>query len=134
MSAPAPAVARRDDTGLGLVEVVVAMVLLGILALAFLPLVAQTTRAAATGATVATATRLVSKQMELARSPGTTCASLGAGVSDVDLRDGRGAVYRVTTTVSGCPGLARYEVSVAAAGAPTRVLASASTYVTVETP
>lgn len=124
---------RTDDSGFSLIEVVVAMVLLALIAVAFLPVIAQATKSAARQTTVAGATHLLNRQLELARAPGVTCAQLSGAVGE-DLRDGRNARYTVKVAMeTGCPGLVTYSVTVATTRAPSKTLATASTYVLVQT-
>ncbi|GAA2723721.1 hypothetical protein [Cellulomonas aerilata] len=131
---------RPDDSGLSLAEVIVSMLVLAVVAMAFLPVVARTTTAAATETAVATATRLVSRQLELARVSGATCTALRATTADVDARDGENRRYAVTTELvpvapsTACPGLVRYTVRVARTGTPGPALATGSTYVLLENP
>jgi prepilin-type N-terminal cleavage/methylation domain-containing protein len=125
------------ERGLSLVEVVVSMVLLALVAMAFLPLAAKAAQAAAAGSTLATATRLVSKQMEVVRAgAATTCpvdadnAPLGAPVTDP-----RGVVLETRTDVVGtCPGVVRYVVTVTRTTPPTGTVATATTLVSVSAP
>jgi prepilin-type N-terminal cleavage/methylation domain-containing protein len=140
---PASAPHEGDrESGFSLVEVLVAMVLLSVIALAFLPLIARAMQTAATGSQLATATRLVSEQMELVRvAPVTTCPASGPeplGSSLGDLVAGPHGVQFQTWTkyVGSCtvPGSVRYVVSVTVAGKPADVVASASTLVYVGAP
>jgi prepilin-type N-terminal cleavage/methylation domain-containing protein len=134
--------ARRDDAGFGLIEVVISMVLLCVIALAFLPLVARATQAAASGSQLAAASRLVSEEMELVRTRSyTTCPPLGPeplGTSPGEPLVGpRGVRLRTWTKFVGpcsAPGTVRYVVSVTADPAPSKVIASASTIVFVGAP
>lgn len=61
MSPPA-----SDDSGFGLIEIVVSMFMLALLAISFLPLLITALKASATNATLATGTQLVNQQLELA--------------------------------------------------------------------
>ena len=121
----------RDD-GFSIVEVMVAMVLLAIMALSFLPLVTRATTAAATSSSVATASRLVSEQMEIVRAaPVTVCADR-AGAVVKQVADARGGTFDVRTDIDGaCPGdgIITFDVWVTHSGAPerSRAIASAST-------
>lgn len=101
------------ESGLTLVEVVVAMVLLMIVALAFLPLVLQTSTAAARGATLTTASRMVGEQLEAVRAaPTTRCVDqAGAVVATTD--DPRGGRFEArTAVVGGCTGASILQLSV----------------------
>lgn len=94
----------ENETGFGLIEIVVSMFILALLAIALLPLLVQGLKQAANGTTLATATQLVSEKMQLAQSKGPVCASVAAIAGTVDLTDPRGVVLRVTTTTGSCTG------------------------------
>jgi type II secretory pathway pseudopilin PulG len=144
VSEHAPDTRRPDESGLSLVEVVVAMVMLGIVALAFLPLVARTASAAATGTTVVTATRLVSEQMDAARaSAGTaTCPPDKNDTVVKTVTDPRQVQLQIRTDVvvikgscaAGATGLVRFDASVTRATDPGVDIASASTLISVGGP
>jgi len=68
----------RRESGFGVVEIVVSMFLLGLIAIAFLPLLVQSLRVSVSNSTLTTATQLVAQQMDELRSLGTTCATLDA--------------------------------------------------------
>ena len=122
------------ESGFSLVEMVVAMVLLGVIALAFLPVVAQATRSVASSSTLATAARLVSQEMEQVRAtPLTTCPAPGpqAGAT---VTDGRGLELQTWVQFDeACtePGVVRYVVYVTRPSTPGARLAAASTFVEV---
>lgn len=135
-SRPAP---RADEGGFSLIEMVVSMAVLAAVALAFLPLLARTTSAAATAGTLTTATELVSKQLERVRAtPLSTCPAadpqpLGTPVGP-PVKDGRGVELQTWGKVDGTcssTGVVRYVVSVTGpgAGAP---LATATTLLLVD--
>ena len=68
-----------DDEGLSLIEIVVAMFILALLSVAFLPLLVQGVRQSAQTATIATATQLANARMDAERAQaqaGTNCTSL----------------------------------------------------------
>ncbi|TFC27485.1 type II secretion system protein [Cryobacterium sp. TMT1-3] len=67
---------RTCERGFGIIEIVVSMLLLGLLAIGFLPLLMQSMRVSATNATLATATQLVEMQMEQIRDLDPTCQTL----------------------------------------------------------
>lgn len=94
----------ENESGFGLIEIVVSMFILALLAIALLPLLVQGLKQAANGTTLATATQLVSEKMQLAQSKGPVCASVAAIAGTVDLTDPRGVVLRVTTTTGSCTG------------------------------
>ena len=60
--------ASGEQSGFGIIEIVISMFLLGLLATAFLPLLVQGLKQSAANATLATATQLANDQIELARS------------------------------------------------------------------
>ena len=93
------------ETGFGLIEIVVSMFLLGLLAIAFLPLLVTSMKATVGNSTIATATQLVDQQMEQARAAGDTCADLTAfGSSTLAvIDDSRGVRYQPSRTVAACP-------------------------------
>ena len=146
MATRAAVVARRDDDGLSLIEVVVAMVLLSLVALAFLPVIANAATAAARGATVATANRLVSDQLEMARTAGATACLDDLGGAEVPVgspvTDVRGVVLQVRTDVvlvegsctPGASALLRLTASVTRDDAPTVAVATASTLISIGGP
>jgi prepilin-type N-terminal cleavage/methylation domain-containing protein len=127
---PAHDPAPYRDSGFGLIEAIVAMVLLGLLAMAFFPLAAQATKASRSGSTLATATRLVSGQMEVVRAstvPGCLPDWQGNGYNA--LVDPQGVTWRIHADVTGtCPAQPiTYTVWVTRSTAPTVKLATAST-------
>lgn len=91
------------DDGFGLMEIVVAMLVLSVLAISLLPLLLQGLRQSATNATTATANQLVATQMNLAHSRGTVCADIRAMAGATTLRDPRDVLLTATTTVTTCP-------------------------------
>ncbi|TDW29731.1 type II secretion system protein [Cryobacterium psychrophilum] len=105
----------RNDSGFGLIEIIVSMFLLGLLAIAFLPLLVTSMKTTVVNSTTATATQLVSQQMELARGAGDTCAAITAfhlAVIDV-VPDARGVSYQPVRTVGPCSAaLADYPATV----------------------
>ena len=128
---------KRADLGIGLIEIVVCIFLIGILAISFLPLFVQGMQLAARNATIASATQIANEQLEIARGTATSCfAFTGAGGYGAStppaMADARGTNYQATRTVSPCPatypGVVQVTVSVAKVGV-TGVLSSATTYV-----
>lgn len=91
-----------SDEGLGLIEIVVSMLMLAILAIAFLPLLVEGLKLSARNTTLATATQLVSERMQLAQAAGPECTDVAAlgGVST--FTDPRGVELEVTTTTGLC--------------------------------
>jgi len=125
------------DDGMGLIEIVVCIFLIGILAISFLPLFAQGMQLAARNATIASATQIANEQLEIARGTATSCTAFtgpggyGASTPPV-MSDARGSNYQATRSVSACPatypGVVQVTVSVSKVGAA-GVLSSATTYV-----
>jgi Tfp pilus assembly protein PilV len=121
------------DEGLGLIEIVVAMLLLAVLALAMLPVLITGMAQSTANTTFATATQLVNTQMQLAHSRGTLCADIAAMAGTSTLTDPRGVVLTATTTVATCPsgiGTVRVSTAVTRPGS-TDPVASSSTLVYV---
>ncbi|WP_104130040.1 prepilin-type N-terminal cleavage/methylation domain-containing protein [Cryobacterium sp. N21] len=73
---------RRSD-GFGLVEVIVSMFLLSLMALVFLPVLTQAMHLTASNASIATATQLLSADLEQARPLAVTCNPLPASTASV---------------------------------------------------
>jgi type II secretory pathway pseudopilin PulG len=95
------AAALPEESGFGMIEIVISMFLLALLAIAFLPLLVQGVRQSAVNSSLAAATQLVNNEMELARSR-TTCSSLTATTFSVV--DSRGLTLQLSRTVGGtCP-------------------------------
>src|SRR3712207_4671055 len=90
---------RRGESGFSLVEVVVAVMLFAVTAMAFFPLVARTSTAAGNASTVASASRMVSSELERVRArPLTTCPAVGpeplGNPVGSPVTDGRGVVLQ----------------------------------------
>lgn len=67
-----------DDSGFGLVEILVSMVLLGVVAVSFLPVLIDSLTVSARNVTTATATQLVNDQLDDAVATVSSCAELKA--------------------------------------------------------
>ena len=96
---------RRSDEGFTLIEVLIAMLLLAILALAILPSLTGILKASVRNVNVATATQIVNRNLVDARTIGTTCAAIqsyGAAVV-ATVTDTRGVTFSTTRAVSACP-------------------------------
>jgi len=128
------AIAR--DEGLGLIEIVVAMFLLALVALALLPLLISGMKLAVTNTTVAAATQLANDRTSAAQAGSPDCARVYA-VADEPLvtTDARGVELKAVTTVTGeCPtaGASTLKVeSVVTRTDTDQTLATASTLVLV---
>lgn len=93
------------EAGIGLVEIMVAVLLLGILLGAVAPLLINGIRTSAKMTTIATATRDASQALESARSRSTTCALAEGLASDTTftpktITDARGLAMIRTVTIS----------------------------------
>ncbi|MGO4691320.1 type IV pilus modification PilV family protein [Glaciibacter sp. 2TAF33] len=128
-------VTKRSDSGISLIEIMVAMMLLALVSVAILPMLIIGLKNASMNATLATATGLVNQQLEDARSR-ITCGALAAPAFSTT--DTRGAVLNVTRTVPSCPvgGYPRpIAVTISVSPATTGVaVSSATTLVYVEGP
>jgi prepilin-type N-terminal cleavage/methylation domain-containing protein len=92
-----------SDDGFGLVEIVVSIFILAILSLALLPLLINGVKQTTKNVTLAAATQLVDKQIDLAQSSGSTCATITSALgSSATSTDSRG-VSLVMTTGATCP-------------------------------
>ena len=96
---------RAKDAGFGLVEIVISMFLLALLAVAFLPLLIDSLRTTVKNSTTATATQLVSEQLDAVSLLPRTCAALTAfeAASVPTLIDARGTVYTSVRDAAVCP-------------------------------
>lgn len=128
----------RGDEGLGLAEVVTAMFVLTILALALLPLLITGMKASVANATTAAATQFANDRVNVAHAAGrnsaTPCADIAnLAATPVTMIDGRGVELVATTTVGSCPsGVGTITVSASVRRADTGdVVARASTAVLV---
>ena len=72
-----------NESGFGVVEIVVAMFLLGLLAVAFLPILVQSVRATDTNVTLAEATQVVAQQLERVGAAGSSCSAVKAVTASV---------------------------------------------------
>ncbi|MFN3707730.1 prepilin-type N-terminal cleavage/methylation domain-containing protein [Microcella sp.] len=95
---------KSDDRGFGLVEVVVSMFLLTLLAVAFLPLLIESLRITVRNATIATATQVLSEQLDTVQVVDRTCAAYAAWAAQsvAPITDERQSNYRATRSVTGC--------------------------------
>lgn len=76
MKATLPADPGMRSAGFGIVEVIVSMFLLSLMAMAFLPVLVQSQQLARTNASIATATQLLSADLDRARQSTVTCDPL----------------------------------------------------------
>jgi type II secretory pathway pseudopilin PulG len=124
---------RAADSGISIVEIVIAMFLLALLAVVSLPLFVSTLKLSAGNSTITTATQLVDEQLTQARAQTATCSALTAfaATATAPLTDGAGASLsstRAVTCPAGYPGTARFVATVRASGV---VTASATTLIYV---
>lgn len=126
----------ESDAGFSMIEVVVAMFVLMIFALALIPAFITGLRATASNTTLATASQLVGQQIDDARSRTATCAALQAYQAEAiaPVVDARGVSLQPKRTPVTCPasypGTVTVKVTVSQTGSST-VLASATTYIFV---
>lgn len=131
--------ARDPEAGLGLIEIVVSMFLIGLLAIAFLPLVIRGLTLTSSNTTLASATQLVNARIDLARAQ-VAASGQCSGLASLAAQpipavvDERGVSMQAAMTVS-CPtvfpGTATVNVTVTADGtvvsrAQTLIFVSAS--------
>jgi prepilin-type N-terminal cleavage/methylation domain-containing protein len=124
----------RDDDGFGLVEVIVSMVILAVIAIAFLPVLIQGMKQSVANSTLATATQLVNEKLQLAQASGPVCTNVSLVAGQEDFVDDYGVTIRVTTIVGTCPAaVGTVEVGVTTTRLDTSaVLAVAETLVFVQ--
>ena len=92
----------RTDDGFSIVEVIIAMFLLAVVAVALLPALVQGIRLSSEQSAVATATRQLNALVEEAReSP--TCAGLTSVAVTQTVQDGAGGTITTAGTVGTCP-------------------------------
>lgn len=127
------------SSGFGMIEIVVSMFLIAIIAVAFIPVLVQGVRVSVVNASVATATQLVSQNMEQARARGTNCADLRTFAAEVvaPVVDKRGVSFQAARepvtcagTIADYPKTVPFRVKVTETGSST-VLASAATLILV---
>lgn len=124
-----------DEGGFGLIEIVISMFLLGLLAVAFLPLLVTSMQTTVRNSNIATATQLVNKQMEQARAAGNTCTALTAfgNATIAPVSDARGRTYQAARTVASCPAPATGYPRTVGVSVSVSVVGSAMLPVTVTT-
>jgi len=117
-----------SDEGFGLIEIVVAMLILAVLSLSALPVLIGSMRLTALDSSVTTATGMVSEQMTLARAQTATCAALTtfAAVAVPTVTDG--AVAKTITCPATYPDTVTFTVKVTVSGSGNTV-ATATTLI-----
>lgn len=127
-TAPGPRhTARRPvDAGVGIIEILVAMTIFGLMMAAVTPLLMRSITTTARAAQLATASQIANQQLERARSAATDCTQLkahlltSAAAAQSEVHDSRGITYAVTESPAAsvvCPdadGLISYTVTVTA--------------------
>lgn len=97
---------RDNESGIGLIEIVVSMFLIALLAMAFLPLLITSLKSTRVNSSSAAATQLVSQQLEQLRLEPTTCAAITAfaATDPAPVTDARGVVLTIDRQLQGaCP-------------------------------
>ncbi len=87
---------KPRDEGFGIVEIIVALALLGLLAAALAPMFASSLALTTKNAVLAYSNQLANERLEDLRASATCATGAGAPYSRTD---GRGVVHTVTTTV-----------------------------------
>jgi len=136
---------RGDENGVGIIEIVVAMLLLALLVLSFAPVLVSAIKLSGRNTTIATATQIVNQQIEAARAVSTLSAAVTKctdivgfiAVTSAPIVDPRGVtlqpVWDAITCPLSYPGVVKVRVSVTQAGYPSAT-ASATTLILVTAP
>lgn len=137
MNKALPERAVDSETGFGLVEIVVAMFILGIVAISLLPLLVQGLRVSAMNATLASATQLVNDQIEQARAQATCDGVTAMEGTTITAADVRGRQFDVIVDADdSCPAaypdVMKLVVQVADHKEPATILAEATTLILVD--
>ena len=132
---------RADrESGIGLLEIMISMMLLALLSIAILPVLVQGIRNSSSNARVATASQFAGQEFESVRALSPDCATVSTfddGPPRVTA-DASGVQLSIRRLVGACPAAADYpgvvsvSVDVTRVGAPTPVLARATTLVLVK--
>ena len=136
--------ALDNERGFGIIEIVIAMFLLGLLAISFAPILVNTLKFTARNTTIATATQIVNQQIEAARAVRSSTATAPSCndikqfllVTPAPVVDPRGVTLHpawdvfAACTASVAPGYVRVRVSVTQSGY-TSPTASAATLIFV---
>ncbi|WP_241986018.1 prepilin-type N-terminal cleavage/methylation domain-containing protein [Cryobacterium sp. Hz7] len=127
----------RGDPGFGLIEVVISMFLLSLLTIAFLPLLITAMKTTVLSSTIASASQLVSQQLDAIRAVAPNCAEVGAFDDGSVATSGLsgGTVFQPHRLVGPCPGTYPGVVSVRAwvtKAGDVKVMAEATTLVYVK--
>lgn len=95
------------EGGLGLVEILVAMFLLALLSISFLPLLINSLQQSIRNATISTATQVLNEQLDALLASDPTCSAISAFEASAPgpTTDRRGVVYQATRVVPDCEAL-----------------------------
>jgi prepilin-type N-terminal cleavage/methylation domain-containing protein len=98
-------IARGDQSGFGLVELIVAVAILVIISLSLVPVLANGVKQSAANTTLATASQIANQMIELAAAQPTTCSTFNTyGIlSSQTTVDPRGVTLVATNSVAACP-------------------------------
>lgn len=121
---------RDSQAGFGLIEVVIAMLLLAIIAVSILPALWQGIQYSAGQSSTATATRQINALIEEARD-NPSCASLGAVTSTRTVEDGQGNTLTSSGSVGTCASKTAVPLSLQVVDASGTVIASTNALVYV---
>jgi prepilin-type N-terminal cleavage/methylation domain-containing protein len=96
---------RDDESGFGLVELVVAIAILALISLSLVPLLINGITQSASNTTIATATQYANQQIELSAAQPTSCQHFNDyGILSTQTQvDPRGVTLVITNTVAACP-------------------------------
>lgn len=85
----------RNDEGLGLVEIMIALFLLAVLAVSFLPVLIQGLQLSVRNATLSTASQVLNEELDLLSAVAGTCSALDAhlAATPATVTDERGVSY-----------------------------------------
>ena len=97
---------ENESGGFSIIEVLIAMFLLAIVAVALLPALFQGVQYSSQQSTVATATRELNALVEEARDT-PTCASLSSVAVSKSVTDGAGHTITTSGTVGTCPAVSK---------------------------
>ncbi|TFC35449.1 type II secretion system GspH family protein [Cryobacterium sp. TMT2-42-4] len=138
MTSPASQTAHAEgERGFGLIEIVISMFLLSLLTIAFLPLLITAMKTTVLSSTIASASQLVSQQLDAIRAVAPNCAAVSAFDDAPVATSGLpgGTVFQPYRLVGTCPGAYPGVVSVKAwvtRAGDAKVIADATTLVYVE--
>lgn len=98
----AAAAAPSHDEGISLIEIVISMFMLALVAVAFLPLLANSVSLSSSSANLTSAAELADARMTLGRSNAASCSTIrGLPQTETDTGDGR--ILRTTSSAGACP-------------------------------